>query len=312
MNIKVYVPAFLLILAGVWMIYANNFSNSSLSNSNSQTLCNQPLTYRLGEIDSRFNISRKEVITLLKEVEGLWNTALEKDLVAYSQNGKVAINLVYSNDQQRTDVERQLSRRIETKERQVATLKREYGRLSERYQQKKEEAKQTLNKHKSAVESYNQLAAEWYGKQVPQDVINRFESLERKAVLLETALTRKEQNLESLRQRTNAKTKQLNNVIREQHNLVKEYNDRFSKPRKFDQGRYLKQGDSEQIAIYQFRNQGELKTVLTHEVGHALGLVHVSNPEAVMHDMMGQQNIFDLQLTEDDITAIRTLCKGSN
>jgi predicted Zn-dependent protease len=48
--------------------------------------------------------------------------------------------------------------------------------------------------------------------------------------------------------------------------------------------------------------------VLAHEFGHALGLDHVEDPQAIMYYLMDKQNIKDLKLTTDDINALKKGC----
>lgn len=270
--------------------------------------CQEPLTYRLGDIDSRFDISQKELADIMEEVEQLWESAVNKDLINLSQNGQVALNLIYSEEQQRTDAEQQFSDRITAKEHRVTTVEREYRRLSDRYKKAEKDVHQRLNEYNSKIETYNQLAKEWEGKEATSNIIDRFKTLEREISRLEASLKRKKQHLSSLRERTNAKTEQLNQLIKEHNNLIAEYNNRFSEPRKFDQGRFVKQGNKQAINIYQFGNRAQLKTVLAHEVGHALGLDHVENPKSIMHNMMAEQNMANLQLTDEDISALRRHC----
>lgn len=307
MNSKIYSALFILLLFAGWLLFGNG-SPSNPSNQNAFSPCQEPLTYRLGDIDSRFDITQKELAEIMEEVEQLWESAVNKDLINVSQNGQVTLNLIYSEEQKRTDAERQFSDRIRAKEQRASVVEREYKRLSDRYKKLEEDVRQTLNEYNSKVETYNQLAKEWEGKEATSKIIGRFKSLEQEISSLEATLKRKKQNLSSLRKRTNAKTEQLNNLIKEHNNLIAEYNSRFSEPRKFDQGRYVKQGNSQAINIYQFGNRAQLKTVLAHEVGHALGLDHVDNPKSIMHNMMAEQNMANLQLTEEDISALKRHC----
>ncbi len=115
--------------------------------------------------------------------------------------------------------------------------------------------------------------------------------------------------MESYRQQTNAKADRLNSVIKEEKEMVASYNNRFAKTRKFNQGQFVKKGENETVLIYQFSNKNDLKTVLAHEFGHAMGLDHVKNPKSIMFEMMDQQNIFNLSLTKEDISAIANRCK---
>jgi chromosome segregation ATPase len=306
-NSKIYSTLFILILFGGWLFYSDGLTIETSDQTSSST-CQEPLTYRLGNIDSRFDITQKEVVEIMEEVEELWESSMNKDLINFSKDGQIALNLVYSEEQKLTDAERQFSDRITAKEQRTSVVEREYERLSDRYEKAEQDVRQTLNEYNSKIEAYNKLAKEWDGKEATSNIVARFKTLEREINTLEASLKRKKQSLSSLRERTNAKTKQLNELIKEHNNLIAEYNDRFSQPRKFDQGRFVKQGDNQEINIYQFGNRAQLKTVLAHEVGHALGLDHVNNPKSIMYSMMGNQNMANLQLTEEDISALKKHC----
>lgn len=244
----------------------------------------------------------------MEEVEKIWESEIIRDLIEFSPDGDLPLNLVYSNEQMRTDAERQFSDRITAKEQQASVIKREYKQLSNQYTEAEQAYRQTLDDYNDKVSTYNDLAKKWDGKEATDAIIKRFKTLEQQIGTLETTLKQKKDRLASLRKQTNDKTKQLNNLIREHNNLINEYNERFSKPRKFDQGRFVKRGNNEEINIYQFRNHAQLKTVLSHEFGHALGLDHVSNPKSIMHKMMAEQDMANLQLTEEDISALKKQC----
>jgi ElaB/YqjD/DUF883 family membrane-anchored ribosome-binding protein len=125
---------------------------------------------------------------------------------------------------------------------------------------------------------------------------------------LKSEINQMQDNLESLRKRTNTKSEELNKLVEDQNRMIATYNNRFGSSTKFDQGQYVKEGTNESIKIFQFADQSQLKTVLAHEAGHALGLQHVNNPKSVMYHMMGKQNMFNLKLTAEDIAAIKERC----
>jgi hypothetical protein len=92
----------------------------------------------------------------------------------------------------------------------------------------------------------------------------------------------------------------LNLRINQKNDLVDEYNQTFSGERKFTQGAYEWNQSGKTIQVFQFNSLDELKLVLAHEVGHALGLDHVENPSSIMHYLMGNQKVYGLSLTEDN------------
>ena len=292
-------------MIGGWVAFSEGFT---ITEAEKLVPCQKALTYQLGDIDSRFDITERELIEILNEVETLWSSALGRDVVNFSESGKVLVHLIYSKEQERTDAERQFSSRIKAKEQEEVVARRQFDRLSKRYKKKEKEVQKTLETYNQTASTYNKLAEKWDGKAPTSDVINTFKELEQQIKNLEADLKRKKHNLQQLHQQTNAKTEQLNRIVDEYNQLIDEYNERYSEPRRFDQGRFVKQGAREEINIYQFRNRAQLKTVLAHEVGHALGLKHVSNPKSIMHKMMAEQNMANLALTTEDVAALQSRC----
>lgn len=270
--------------------------------------CAEPLTYRFGDIDSRYNITKKQLASIMKEVEDLWATALDRDLLDYHPDGKVVIRLIYSEEQRRTEDEQTFSKRIRMKQEQIDVQRREYQRLADNYKKREKDFKKTLSKYNQLAESYNETAEKWNGENITDRQLSKLNEMERQIKELKPVLNQKQGKLESLRQRTNAKSEQLNRLVDEQNKLIDTYNNRFGGSMEFDQGQFVKKGNNESIRIFQFSDHSQLKTVLAHEAGHALGLQHVSNPKSIMYHMMGEQNIFNLALTDEDVSAIKQQC----
>jgi len=48
---------------------------------------------------------------------------------------------------------------------------------------------------------------------------------------------------------------------------------------------------------------------LIHELGHALGLNHLENPQAFMYYLMGEQGMENPSLTAEDLQALKEACQ---
>jgi len=290
--------------------YAESDGSNFLGTPKPVVPCQRPLTYRFGHIDPRFNTSIGELKNVMKEVEALWSTAMGRDLLDYDPNGEVVINLVYGKDQKRTEEEKALSNRIQILKKQVDLRKNEYQRLMKKYQAQKSDLQTRTSHFEEVVKSYNTDISRWKtAGGIPKSKEQEVEKMQHQISYLQSQINKKRSDVESLRKRINSKSDHLNSIIDQRNQMISHYNDRFSNPQKFDQGRYIRNGEQEKINIFQFSNRAELKTVLAHECGHAMGLGHVDNPKSIMNAMMDQQDIFNLSLTKDDIAAIKNRCK---
>lgn len=273
--------------------------------------CETPLTYRIGEIDSRFNIDERQIREVLNEVERLWSDALNRDLVRHSDSGRVVIHFIYSEQQRLFEEERTTSTRIEGKDVQLSVREKEYNRYMEMYEQELADYRAMLSDYNKQVDEHNGMVSRLQGRRLSAEEEQKIKRNERHLENLKSQIDRKNREVESLRRKVNRYADELNKLNIQRNELVSEYNTRFAEPKKFDQGRYIREGDDERINIYQFGNLQSLKAVLAHEIGHALGIGHVENPASVMHEMMSEHNVSDLNLSNEDIDALQQRCAES-
>jgi predicted Zn-dependent protease len=76
----------------------------------------------------------------------------------------------------------------------------------------------------------------------------------------------------------------------------------------FCEGNYLSKGGKQTITIYKYDSSNRLVRVIAHEFGHALGLNHNDNTEAIMYRLIQSDST---RLTPADVTALKTRCGGS-
>lgn len=120
--------------------------------------CAHPITYKLGQFDARFKISRQDFLNSSRQAETIWEKPTAKNLFDYSTQGKLVINLVYDYRQQATDRLRGLGLQIETSRESYDAMVAKYKLLLAQYKQNpSNELVDTIN---ALVNNINRLAAQ--------------------------------------------------------------------------------------------------------------------------------------------------------
>jgi hypothetical protein len=139
-----------------------------------------------------------------------------------------------------------------------------------------------------------------------ETVHRRLESDRRELDSVREGLERRQNELKELGETLNSLAVVINGMA-ENHNLdvanIRETGDRLGP--EFSEGEYVREKGRQAITVYHFSNRDVLVRVLTHELGHAMGIGHLENPQAVMHRLMRSQS---LELTPEDVAALKGKC----
>ncbi len=273
--------------------------------------CEQPITYSITQLDERFGLSEDEILTVTKEAEDVWEAAFGKDLFAHSATGTLGINLIYDYRQEATDKLSSIGSSITNDRQQYDMLKSRLQSLRRTYDTSKATYEKAATLYEAAIIRHNEEVAEWNSKGgAPEDEYNRLER-ERKS------LNRQEQSLkedvDELYSIQNSITTTINDINKLAHKLnvkVEDFNTvGASTGEEFNEGEYIRDKQGERINVYQFQTRAQLRRLLAHELGHALGMNHVDDSAAIMYRLNSSTNEM---LTDADIQELMRVCSTQN
>jgi hypothetical protein len=243
--------------------------------------CTQPITYRLGTIDPRFNLSDAAARQQLDRAAAIWNRVEGKPLLAYDSASDLPVNFIYGDVQQSRDTNQPLAEKVEHNQSVVDSLEHQISNLQRTYQEEREAFEadntaynRTLDAHNARVEYLNEngggAAADHYLLEQEED------RLKQERAELETRL----QRLNGFSDRINALINRHNSLVFEDNRHVAFIN-RGAGVLHLD-GLYHVENGARSIDIFEVADDASLVTLLAHELGHALGLGHNFNPNSVM------------------------------
>ncbi len=242
--------------------------------------CDQPVHYKVGTIDKRFNVSSDQFLTDIKDASNIWDKVEAKNLYQYDPNAILTINLIF-------DTRQQLSNQIGVLENQVKNQESSLDIQVSQYQQ-------LVSEFNKKVADLNAQIAYWNSKGgAPPDV---YQQLKNEQNDLESEANSLNETAKSL----NLKTQSYNSQIVNLNNTIGNFNSEIAvKP---EQGVYDE--NAQTIDIYFSRSKNELVHTLAHELGHALGMNHVSDPVAIMY----KEATDTIAATKDDKTELENVC----
>lgn len=265
--------------------------------------CDSPIQYKIGTFDAGFGISQKDFLSTIEEAVGIWEKPISKNILEYSPEGSLTINLIY-DDRQKTTQYNQLIKTDLTKINELASsVKEQYLSLTEEYTEQKQDYGDLMSRFKDQQDAYAEQVTYWNNHGgAPKDVYKKL-VLEKEDLVTEYAA------LDKKRLAINVSIEQINTFINKYNLLVNNANTNIetinrSAGREFEEGVY--DPAKNEITIYEFSTPDKLLRVVTHELGHALGLPHNNNPESIMYAL----NQADTSaLSKDDLQALQTKCK---
>lgn len=247
----------------------------------SVTPCDTPIKFRLGQVDSRFNLTPTEAGKDISEASQIWSRAYGQELFTEDPTAKMTINFVF-------DERQALTNQINSMENQVGSDRASLEAKVTAFKTEAANFQAKVSDLNSQIESWNKKGG------APPDVYNNLISQQQTLRVEATKLQQEAASLNLSAQDFNLQVGQLNSTISTFNGVLTQ------KP---EEGLYDSQNQT--ISIYFDNSRPELVHTLAHEFGHALGMSHVEDKMAIMYPYTSEA----ITPTSADETDLAQVCR---
>ncbi|OGC45818.1 hypothetical protein A2V49_00205 [candidate division WWE3 bacterium RBG_19FT_COMBO_34_6] len=248
------------------------------------SFCDRQITYTVDKVDPKFNLTKEQVIKYSAQAAKMWNDMLGKDLFVYDPVSQLDINMVY--DARQENIEKINEGKIK-----VESEKSKLDVNISSYESKRADIEKRLSELNNEIEYWNSQGG------ARSETYNTLRSRQ-------SALQNEINALNQMGDKLNNTTDNINSKITSVNENVNKFNELLTTTP--EEGLFI--GSTYSIEVYIFENATGFVYTLAHEFGHALGLGHNNDSDALMYKTSSPTT----KVSESDKQLLLTFCTKQN